>query len=95
MVRPEPQGVAAGKVQQPVQDEVESGRQDPDVTLSRAAQVLSQEPSERGQGVIQSAEHASQVALGLRALFEGNGAQALASQAGKVSADIMGLLKAG
>lgn len=63
--------------------------------MSRAAQLLSQQPAERGAGVIQSADQAMQMAKGLRALFEGNGGLALAAQAGNAPADLMGLLQAG
>ncbi len=72
-----------------------SGGQEDGVTLSRAAQVLSQQPSERSQGVIQSADQAAQLAQGLRAQVDGNSDQALAAQANNISVDLMDLLKDG
>jgi hypothetical protein len=93
-MRPEPQGEARGEAQAAT-EVVGNGRQEDGVTVSRAAQILSQQPSERGQGVIHSAEQAMELAKGLRALFEGNSGQAHAAQASKVSPDLMELLKAG
>lgn len=72
-----------------------NGRQDDAVTVSRAAEVLNRKDDNRDDGVIQSAEHASQVAQTLRSLFEGNSGQALAAQAKNVSSELMLLLKAG
>ncbi|MBI3772705.1 MAG: hypothetical protein HY272_08415 [Gammaproteobacteria bacterium] len=74
---------------------VASGRQDDAVTVSRAAEVLNRKDDSRGNGVIQSAEHASQVAQTLRGLFEGNSGLALAAQAKNVSSELMLLLKTG
>lgn len=74
---------------------VANGRQDDAVTVSRAAEVLNRKDDIRDDGVIQSAEHASQVAQTLRSLFEGNSGQALAAQAKNVSSELMLLLKAG
>ncbi len=67
--------------------------QDDAVSVSRAAQVLNEQPIERGQGVIRSAEQAAQVARGLKALFENNNGQALAGQTQNVSPDLVALLK--
>lgn len=93
-MRPEGQEPQAG--QRPaVAESGGSGVAQDEVTVSRAAQLLSQQPTERGQGGIQSADHAAQVAKGLRALFEGQSGQALAAQAAKLSPDMMELLKAG
>lgn len=92
--RPEVQGLGGGQGQGAVVS-ADSGTQDDGVTVSRAAQVLSQQPAERGNGAIQSADHAAQVAKGLRALFEGNSGQALAAQAVRITPDMMELLKAG
>lgn len=92
--RSEVQGTSSGQGQA-VAEAVVTAHQEDGVTVSRAAQVLSQQPAERGQGAIQSADHASQVAKGLRALFEGSSGQALAAQAAKISPDMMELLKAG
>lgn len=93
-VRPEPQGSGNGQAQA-VQEGSVNGGQEGNVTVSRAGQVLSQQPSERGQGVINSAEQAMQMAKGLRALFDGGGGQAVAAQAARISPDMMGLLQAG
>lgn len=93
-VRPEPLGSGSGQPQA-VQESSPNGGQEDGVTVSRAAQVLSQQPGERGQGVINSAEQAMQMAKGLRALFEGGGGQAVAAQAARISPDMMGLLQAG
>ena len=94
MMRPELQEQARGD-SQAATEVAGSGRQEDGVTVSRAAQLLSQQPSERGQGVIQSADQAMDLAKGLRALFEGDGGQALAAQASSVSPSLMELLKAG
>lgn len=65
------------------------------VSVSRAAQVLNEQPveRERGQGAVQSAEGAAQVAQSLKILIEKNGARALAAQTNNVSSDLMDLLK--
>ncbi len=91
-LRPEAQGLVPG---QAAVDIVATESQEQGMTVSRAAQLLSQQPAERGAGAIQSADQAQQLAKGLRALFEGNGGQALAAQAGNTPADLMGLLQAG
>ena len=63
--------------------------------MSRAAELLSSEPADRGQGVIQSAEQASQMAQGLKDLFAQQPGQAIAAQAKNLSPEMAGLLKAG
>ncbi len=65
------------------------------VSLSNAAEALAKSQPEQGQEVIQSAEHASQVAQGLKDLFAGQPGQALAAQAQNVSPGMMGLLRVG
>ncbi len=69
--------------------------QDDSVSVSRAAQVLSEQPSDRGAGRIETPEQAAQVAKGLKALFSENSGKALAAQAKTVSPDMMELLKTG
>lgn len=76
-------------------DQVASAQNDVAVSVSRAAEVLNQAPTEHGQGNIQTAEQAAAVAGQLKELFQQNPANALAGQAGGVSSDIMDLLKAG
>lgn len=71
------------------------GSDDNDVTVSRAAQILSQQAGLRSEGVIKSADQAAQLAKELGALFRTNNGQAQAAQAGNVSPDLMELLKAG
>lgn len=66
-----------------------------EVSVSRAAEVLSQATAERGQGTIQSPDQAAELVQQLKTLFQNNPAQALASQAGDVPASIMDLLKVG
>ena len=85
-------GQAQGQGQ--VQNDAAPG-QDDAVTVSRAAQVLSESQANRGEGVIQSADHAAQVAQGLKGLFAGNSGQALAAQANNISPDLLDLLKTG
>ena len=92
-MRPEQQGQGRGEAQKAAEI-AGNGRQDDAVSVSRAAQILSQQPSERGQGVIQSAGQAMELAKGLRALFEGNSGQAFTAQSAKLSPDLMELLKA-
>ena len=65
------------------------------LSVSRAAELLSSEPADRGQGVIQSAEQASQMAQGLKDLFAQQPGQAIAAQAKNLSPEMAGLLKAG
>jgi len=65
------------------------------VSVSRAAEVLSQAAVDRGQGTIQSSEQALELAGQLKDLLLNNPARALAGQAGSVSSSIMDLLKAG
>ncbi len=72
-----------------------SGSDEDDVTVSRAAQVLNQQTNLRGEGVIKSADQATQLAKGLGALFAANSGQGLAAQTSNVTPDLMGLLKAG
>jgi hypothetical protein len=75
---------------------VANGRQDDAVTVSRAAEAMNRKNVGQGDdGVIQSPEHAAQVAKTIRGLFEGNGGQALAAQAKNVSSELMHLLQAG
>lgn len=74
---------------------IANGRQDDAVTVSRAAEVLNRKDESRGDKVIQSEAHASQVAQTLRSLIEGNSGQALSAQAKNVSSELMLLLKAG
>lgn len=93
-LRPETAALAAGPGPAALESTAD-GQQEYGVTVSRAAQVLNQQPGERGEGVIQSADQASATAKGLRALFEGGNSQTLAALATNVSADLMGLLKAG
>lgn len=92
---PEQRGAKGQDIAADQQNSVTSNQSDDAVSVSRAAEVLSQAPTERGQGIIQSSEHASAVAQQLKAQFESNPAQALAGQSNGVSSDIMELIKAG
>ncbi len=76
-------------------EQVASAKNEVTVNVSHAAEVLNQSSVDRGQGVIQTAEHAAAVAGQLKELFQQNPENALAGQAGNVSAGIMDLLKAG
>jgi hypothetical protein len=91
---PEQRGAKGQEIAAEQQNSATSNQSDDAVTVSRAAEVLSQASTDRGQGVIQSAEHASAVAQQLKAQFESNPAQALAGQSNNVSTDIMELIKA-
>ncbi|MFC1747293.1 hypothetical protein ACFL2V_00650 [Pseudomonadota bacterium] len=92
-VRTDEKGPDQGRGQAHAEAPTVGGQADA-VSVSRAAQVLNEQPLERGQGVIQSAEHAAEVAQGLRALFDGDAGQAVAAQAKNVSSDLIDLLKA-
>lgn len=74
-----------------------SGHQADAVTVSRAAEMLSQgAAAQRGQGVIQSPEQAAQLAQQLKSRIQADPAGALAGQAqGLSGGSITALLKAG
>ncbi len=76
---------------QPV-EQTTSQRNDDAVSVSRAAEVLNAAPSERGEGRIQTADQASELAKHIRSLFENNSGLALAAQAKNVSGEMSGLL---
>ena len=92
--RPDERGEQAQEAATDQSDRAVLNQSEDAVSLSRAAEVLSQTPLARETGSLQSAEHASAVVQQIKSLFEANPAQALASQAGNVSSDIIGLLKA-
>ncbi|ALP53004.1 hypothetical protein Tel_07450 [Candidatus Tenderia electrophaga] len=71
------------------------GRQDDALTVSRAAEMLSQGSAPRAQGVIQSAEQAAHVAQQLKAHIQADPGAALAGQAQGLSSEMLELLKAG
>lgn len=71
-----------------------SGAQEDAVSVSRAAQVLSEQPVDRGQGVIQSSAQAAEVARGLKGLIEENPGLLLVAQAKAASPGLGELLKA-
>ena len=93
-VRSEGRG-SQGQAHQAAEQAVSTPTSEAAVNVSRAAEVLNQAPADRGQGNIQSAEHAAAVASQIKELFQDSPANALAGQAGGVSADIMALLEAG
>lgn len=71
-------------------------RQADAVTVSRAAEMLSQGvAAQRGRGVIQSPEQAAQLAQQLKPRIQADPAGALAAQAQGLSGSIMALLEAG
>ncbi len=88
----EPQAQAQASSQA---EPVASAQNEVTVNVSHAAEVLNQSFADRGQGGIQTAEHAAAVAGQLKEMFQQNPENALAGQAGRVSAGIMDLLKAG
>lgn len=76
-------------------EQVSSGQNEVEVSVSRAAEVLNQASAGRGQGNIQTAEQAAAVVGQLKEQFQQNPANALAAQAGGVASGIIDLLKAG
>ncbi len=93
--RPEERGSQTQAQMNGPAEKASSNQNEVAVSVSRAAEVLNQASAERGQGNIQTAEQAAAVAGQLKELFQQNPANALASQAGGVSSDIIDLLKAG
>jgi len=83
-----------GSAQSAAQEGVAPAARDA-VSVSAAAEVLANAPTERGEGVIKSSEQASAIAQGLKNLFAGSAGQALAAQAKEITPEMMGVLKAG
>ncbi len=80
------------------QPDVESATgmpRDDAVILSRAAELLNQSQTERGQGKIESPDQAAELAQQLKAQIEANPNQAMMGQSTSISKDLMELLKAG
>lgn len=73
-----------------------SGHQADAVTVSRAAEILSQGAvAQRGRGVIQLPEQAAQLAQQLKTRIQADPAGALVAQAQGLSGGIMAVLEAG